>query len=293
MAQRQVQFTPEYTGWLKLEVRLHQPDGSYQSCVSNTMPVLHPVSRISCEITLTPVDTEDGPAILARYEVHSDIPPEDVQAYWMGEGRQLAEEVDDAAQSGTSLFLPEQDGKLRFRVKTRDKNGQVFTFEGGLVLAHTGVDRVRWIVTDAMLKEKVASLAAQCMAEAADDYSRAKWLHDYLARRAHYDVSYTIYDPHGVLLLGTGVCQSFAMAYQQLLQAVNIKNRYVTGLGKGNASWESHAWNLVCLDGKWYHVDVTWDEAGGHIYFLKSDNFMKPSHAWAYELYPKAESNYK
>lgn len=293
LAQRQVQFTPEYTGWLKLEVRLHQPDGSYQSCVSNTMPVLHPVSRISCEITLTPVDTEDGPAILARYEVHSDIPPEDVQAYWMGEGRQLAEEVDDAAQSGTSLFLPEQDGKLRFRVETRDKNGKVFTFEGSLVLAHTGVNRVRRIVTDAMLKEKVASLAAQCMAEAADDYSRAKWLHDYLARHAHYDVSYTIYDPHGVLLLGTGVCQSFAMAYQQLLQAVNIKNRYVTGLGKGNASWESHAWNLVCLDGKWYHVDVTWDGAGGHLYFLKSDNFMKPSHAWAYELYPKAESNYK
>lgn len=293
LAQGQVQFTPDDTGWLKLEARLHQPDGTYQSCVSNTMPVLHPVSRISCEITLTPLDTEEGPAILAHYEVYSEIPPEDVRPYWIGEGRQLAEELDHSAHSGASIFLPEQDGKLRFMVETRDKNGQAVTFEGGLVLAHTGVNKVRRIVTDAMLKEKVASVAEQCMAEATDDYSRAKWLHDYLARHARYDFSYTIYDPHDVLLLGTGVCQSFAMAYQQLLQAVNIKNRYVTGLGKGNAAWDSHAWNLVQLDGKWYHVDVTWDEAGGHLYFLKSDDFMKRSHAWAYDLYPKAETNYK
>ena len=48
----------------------------------------------------------------------------------------------------------------------------------------------------------------------------------------------------------------------------------MTGLGKGNAAWDSHAWNLVQLDGKWYHVDVTWDEAGGHLYFLKSDDFI-------------------
>lgn len=46
-------------------------------------------------------------------------------------------------------------------VETRDKNGQAVTFEGGLVLAHTGVNKVRRIVTDAMLKEKVASVAAQ------------------------------------------------------------------------------------------------------------------------------------
>ena len=24
-----------------------------------------------------------------------------------------------------------------------------------------------------------------------------------------------------------------------------------------------HAWNLVRLDGEWYHIDITWDDAGG------------------------------
>jgi len=64
-----------------------------------------------------------------------------------------------------------------------------------------------------------------------------------------------------------------------------------------------HAWNLVKVDGSWYHVDVAWndpspDRAGyaGHAYLLLSDNAMgsrrgaKEVHAsWRRDI-PKANS---
>lgn len=120
---------------------------------------------------------------------------------------------------------------------------------------------------------KVAELAAQCKASASGMYARAKWLHDWLTNNADYDQTYSIYKPEGVLLLGTGVCDSYSRAYQLLLKAVGIPCLYVSH-DAGN-----HAWNLVQLGGYWYHVDVTWDDpvggSEGHRYFLVSDDFMR------------------
>ena len=42
----------------------------------------------------------------------------------------------------------------------------------------------------------------------------------------------------------------------------------------------NHAWNMVLLDGQWYHIDVTWDDAVSYpayvsyTYFLQSDAGM-------------------
>lgn len=125
---------------------------------------------------------------------------------------------------------------------------------------------------------KVKELAAQCKAEAKTPYDRAKWMHDWLIYNADYDQSLSIYKPEGVLLLGTGVCDSYSRAYQMLLREIGIPCLYVSN----NES--KHAWNMVQLGGYWYHVDVTWDDpigGGGenHDYFLVSDDFMRADEA--------------
>ncbi len=49
----------------------------------------------------------------------------------------------------------------------------------------------------------------------------------------------------------------------------------------------AHAWVLVQVGGKWYHIDFTWDDAGSvpdKDYFLKTDDQMKVDHSVWYEL---------
>ena len=80
----------------------------------------------------------------------------------------------------------------------------------------------------------------------------------------------------GALLKGTAVCSGYAKAYEAMLDAAGIPNETITGYAGGY-----HAWNLVQVDGQWYHVDTTWDDPttqGGdyirYTYFLKSDKVM-------------------
>lgn len=58
----------------------------------------------------------------------------------------------------------------------------------------------------------------------------------------------------GAILDNVGVCQSYTLAYKILCNRAGIENIpiYSTQLG--------HMWNLVKLDGNWYHVDVTYDD---------------------------------
>ena len=86
------------------------------------------------------------------------------------------------------------------------------------------------------------------------------YLHNRLAEIASYDYdSYESgkYGPHtrdayGALVEGLAVCQGYAEAYQGLLHAAGISSILVFG--------DNHSWNYVRIGGKWYHVDVTWDD---------------------------------
>ena len=52
------------------------------------------------------------------------------------------------------------------------------------------------------------------------------------------------------------VCEGYAKTFQILMNALSIDNCYITG----KANNESHAWNYVEYNDKWYGMDVTWDD---------------------------------
>lgn len=65
----------------------------------------------------------------------------------------------------------------------------------------------------------------------------------------------------GVFLEGKANCMGYASAFTYLLQKVGIRSVNVTGKATNSkGATEPHEWNLVEIDGKWYHVDVCWDD---------------------------------
>lgn len=138
--------------------------------------------------------------------------------------------------------------------------------------------------------EKVQTIVAECSSAANTEYDRALWLHDWLTANANYDYDYSIYGADGVLMRGTGVCDSYSKAYQLLLRAMNIETmREIGQAGGGN-----HAWNLVKIEENWCQVDCTWDDPGSggsenHDYFGITDTMMARDHSWS-GSYPNCDS---
>ena len=132
---------------------------------------------------------------------------------------------------------------------------------------------------------KVNSIVDELITEDMSDYTRALVLHDWLIYNANYDFTYTHYEAAGVLLYGTGVCDSYARAYLMLCTAAGLECMYVSGSGYSGGIWDRHGWNLVNLGGSWYHVDCTWDDPGEggyerHDYFCVDDETMAIDHRW-------------
>ncbi len=70
-----------------------------------------------------------------------------------------------------------------------------------------------------------------------------------------YDEDPLVYTSYGAFVNHNVVCQGYALAFKVLMDRAGIPCCYV----KSDAM--NHAWNMVQLDGNWYHVDVTWDDS--------------------------------
>ena len=84
----------------------------------------------------------------------------------------------------------------------------------------------------------------------------------YLVQNVEYDyqnyLNNTIpaesYTAYGALVNKVAVCSGYADAFKVLCDACDIQSVVVS------SSAMNHAWNQVYLEGKWYHVDVTWED---------------------------------
>ena len=112
---------------------------------------------------------------------------------------------------------------------------------------------------------------------------------------------YSVFTPESILYGEGGVCQAYTLLTQLMLEALNIESRFVSGIATAKEMTDGHAWNLVKVDGEWYHLDVTWNDplpdrgpnSQEETYLLKSDEFMAQSRTWDRNNYPQALRNYK
>lgn len=90
---------------------------------------------------------------------------------------------------------------------------------------------------------------------------KIKIIHDYIIDNTQYDklkyenkedTTYKSNTAYGVLTQGYGTCNGYADAMAIFLNKMNIINYKVSN--------NEHIWNLVYIDGNWYHLDLTWDD---------------------------------
>ena len=86
-------------------------------------------------------------------------------------------------------------------------------------------------------------------------------VHDYIIDNTEYDVlkiknirdnTYKSQTAYGALIEGYATCNGYADAMAIFLDKLNVINYKISN--------DDHIWNLVYLDGKWYHLDLAWDD---------------------------------
>ena len=123
----------------------------------------------------------------------------------------------------------------------------------------------------AVYEDSVAAIV-ELVDPAWSELEQILFLHDYLASHFEYDLTYSIYDAYQFFVYGRGVCESYTKVFTAVARELGIDVSYVRSTNL------NHVWNLVEIDGNWYHLDVTHDDPiadslgyARHTYFMLSD----------------------
>ena len=159
------------------------------------------------------------------------------------------------------------------------------------------------------LKTEIGKIVAQV--EDMSDFEKALYIHDYIVLNSEYDLELlemlksggTLsgelysekYSEYSILVNGTGICGSYALAYRALMTAAGVDCLYLS------SQQMNHAWNMVKIDGEWYHVDCCWDDpvpdtfgVTRRTHFLRTDKeIMELNHfSWFPGFYQATSTKY-
>ena len=94
------------------------------------------------------------------------------------------------------------------------------------------------------------------------EWDKEKYVHDFICENIHYDKLKKAYSHEiiGPLGHGVGVCEGIAKAVKILLDQLGIWCMIaICGNNPEKGIKYRHTWNIVKIGGKYYHLDVTFD----------------------------------
>lgn len=147
----------------------------------------------------------------------------------------------------------------------------------------------------AYVNDRVKVILKEIIKPGMNDHQKIKAIHDYVVLNMKYDEGLQKYTAYEGLRTGEAVCQGYTLLSYKLLQEAGIDNRII----EGSAGGQLHAWNLVYLDGHWYHLDTTWDDPAPDMlgvvkygYYMRTDEQMRKTHTWN-NVYPASKQSYR
>ncbi len=131
---------------------------------------------------------------------------------------------------------------------------------------------------DKYIDETVKYVARTETAGCSTDLQKVTKLHDWVCNKMNYaydsngepDPSEQCHVDSSVFMRDTTVCDGYARAYTLLLQSAGIEAYYLSGV--------NHAWTMVKVGDRYFHVDTCHDGQGDttkYSHFLKSDNGIR------------------
>jgi hypothetical protein len=177
--------------------------------------------------------------------------------------------IDDASTSGDYDYL---------RYKTNSIYAHIVGF-GNMLTVTYEFEYNETADETAEVDKKIRQLFLEWKLEELSDYDKIRKIHDFITENASYDTNTEHYSAYDNLINKSSTCQGYmSLAYKMFTEA-GVPCRIITGTGNK----DSHGWNIVKLDGKWYNIDCTWDDPlttngksiSTYDYFLKSDADFK------------------
>ena len=157
---------------------------------------------------------------------------------------------------------------------------------------------------EAFVQQRMTEIVAELITPGMQPHQKIRVLHDWVVLNTQYDKTLKRYSAYDILNGGSAVCQGYALLMDALLNEAGFNTLFVTGNVKPEfrvdtnvVSDGGHAWNMVQVDGNWYHLDATWDdpmpdrsEVIGYSFYMLTDdevgitrtfdedfsNFMRP-----------------
>lgn len=108
-------------------------------------------------------------------------------------------------------------------------------------------------IVDRVIKENITdSMTTSQKLKIIHDYIIDNTKYDTLKSKNINDMTYKSNTAIGVLLEGYGICSGYSDAMSIFLDKLGIDNYKISN--------DTHIWNLVKVNNKWLHIDLTWDD---------------------------------
>ena len=151
-------------------------------------------------------------------------------------------------------------------------------------------------VEELTVYEKLENKAQEIRNQYSADFDKEKAIHDYIVTTFKYGPLDTETPPlraHTIVGLindGEGVCEAYAQTFNLLGKMSGLDIQCITGKMEG----VSHMWNIIKLDGEYYHIDVTSDDPtpddGSRLLYTNfnlNDDQIAKQHTWDKNQFPK------
>lgn len=129
----------------------------------------------------------------------------------------------------------------------------------------------------------VFNSAEQSVDPAASEAERYEQLYDFLMNRySSYEISTSITPAYSLLRHGVGDERAFAAVYAAMCHSLELNCNVVIGMRNG----ELCTWNVLQIDGEWYHIDLLRSREAGQFRVYAGEEMS--GYVWDYSQYPLA-----